>query len=66
MEPRYPNIVVKMVGEDGNGLAILARAVTAARKAGLTSKELDQYRREALSKDYDNLLATTMRWFSVE
>ena len=65
-EPRYPNITVKLVGEDGNGLAILARAINAARKGGLSVEEIAKFRNEATSKDYDHLLATCMTWFEVE
>ena len=65
-EPRYPNITVKLVGEDGNGLAILARAINAARKGGLSVEEIAKFRNEATSKDYDHLLATCMAWFEVE
>lgn len=65
-DPRYPNITVKLVGEDGNGLAILARAINAARKGGLSVDEVAKFRNEATSKDYDHLLATCMAWFEVE
>lgn len=65
-EPRYPNITVKLVGEDGNGLAILARAINAARKGGLSVEEIAKFRNEATRKDYDHLLATCMTWFEVE
>lgn len=65
-EPHYPNITVKLVGEDGNGLAILARAINAARKGGLSVEEIAKFRDEATRKDYDHLLATCMAWFEVE
>lgn len=66
MTPRYPHITVQLTEENGNALAILARAVRAASEAGLTSKELDRFRREALQGDYNHLLQTCMAWFDVQ
>lgn len=61
--PRYPQVRVSLVGEDGNAFAILGRARSAARRAGLSASEIAEYHQEATSGSYDNLLATTMRYF---
>ncbi len=55
------NVRVKLVGEDGNCFAILARVKRALIKAG--HKELaEQYIKEATSGDYNHLLAVTMEY----
>ena len=63
---RYPDIVVQMVGEDGNAFAILARCKTAMRRAGLEKSAIDEFINEAKKGDYDHLLRTVMRYFTVE
>jgi hypothetical protein len=60
---KYPNVHVKLVGEDGNAFAIMGRAQRAARKAGVPQEEIDKYLKEATSGSYDHLLVTTMDWF---
>lgn len=61
---RFPNVKVKLVGEDGNAFAIMGRAMAAAKKAGVSREDLDAYRSEATSGDYDHLLATTCKYFN--
>lgn len=66
MTPHHPDITLQLTGEDGNALAILGRAVSAARKAGLASDEINTFRKEALRGDYNQLLQTCMARFSVQ
>ena len=40
MQPRYPEISVKLFGEDGNAFAILGRCQQAATQAGLPKSEI--------------------------
>lgn len=63
MTPKYPNITVEMVGQDGNAFAILGRCKQAARTARLEKAEIDAFITEATSGDYDHLLQTAMHWF---
>jgi hypothetical protein len=56
---------IRLIGEDGNAFAILARARKALREAG-RENEFDQFMAEATSGDYDHLLRVTMEWFEVE
>lgn len=64
--PKYPDVTVPMVGEDGNAFAIMGRVRKAARQAGLTKEQIDEYMNEAMAGDYDHLLQTTMKYFEVE
>jgi len=64
--PKYPNIRVKLIGEDGNAFAILGRVKRALKRGGVPQAEINQYFEEATSGDYNHLLATTMEWCEVE
>jgi hypothetical protein len=63
--PKYPNVDVELVGNDGNAFSIMARVGKELRRAGVSNEEIKQYQNEATSGDYDNLLQVTMRWVNV-
>jgi hypothetical protein len=62
--PKYPNITIALVGEDGNAFSILGRVKRQMRRSGLPEEEFWAFHAEATASDYDNLLVTVMRWFS--
>ena len=62
---KYPHVKVKLVGQDGNAFMVLGLCQNAARKAGLTSEQIAEWRGEAVIGDYDNLLLTCMKYFVV-
>jgi hypothetical protein len=64
-EVKYPEVEVKLVGEDGNAFAIMARVGSALKKAGVSQEEIDEYYTQSKSGDYDNLLRTATEWVSV-
>ena len=59
------NIKLSLVGEDGNAFSILGRARAALRRARRMDL-WDAFHKEATSGDYNNLLATCMRYFDVD
>lgn len=59
------NLTVKLVGEDGNAFAIMGKVIKALRRGGHADL-IEEYQKEAMSGDYDNLLATTMEYVEVE
>lgn len=65
MEPRHPEVKVQLVGTDGNAFAVLGKVRNALRSAGVPQEERDEFMAEAMSGDYDHLLATCMRWVEV-
>lgn len=65
MEVRYPDVEVRIVGEDGNAFAIIGRCVQAARRGGVPPEEIHKFCAEAMSGDYNEVLQTCMRWFDV-
>lgn len=65
MDIKYPEIEVRLVGEDGNALAIMGRVNTALRRGGVDKAERDEYMSQSMSGNYDNVLTTAMAWVSV-
>lgn len=63
--PKHPEIVVEMIGEDGNAFAIIGRVHRAMKRAGLDRSEIERFDEEAMEGDYDQLLATVMQWVEV-
>lgn len=63
---RYPEIKVRLVGEDGNAYAIVGRVVQAMRRSGIAPLMIDAFRTEAYGGDYDNLLRTCLEWVSCD
>jgi len=66
MKVRYPEVKVRLTGEDGNALAIVGRVKNALLEAGVSKEEADEFVKEALGGDYDHLLQTVMKWVEVE
>jgi hypothetical protein len=62
---KYPEIQVRLVGEDGNAFAIMARVASALKEAGVSKEEIDAYYAESTSGDYDHLLRTATQWVQV-
>jgi exosome complex RNA-binding protein Rrp42 (RNase PH superfamily) len=63
-EIKYPEIQVKLVGNDGNAFSIMGAVMSALKKAGVPQEEIDEYYAESTSGDYDHLLQTAVRWVS--
>jgi len=61
---RYPNISVKLVGQDGNAFAILGRVGEALKRGGVSKEERDLFFKQATVGDYNHLLVTCMEWVS--
>ena len=64
--PKYPDITVELVGQNGNAFNILGICLRAMREADLPQEERDAFEKEATSGNYDHLLATCVKWFNVE
>lgn len=57
---------LKLIGEDGNAFVVLGQAVRAAKAAGWSQEEIDEYKQRAMGGNYDNLLAVTQEYFDVQ
>lgn len=65
-EVKFPQVTVRLSGEDGNAFSIIGRVANALRKGGASSEDVTQFTDEAMSGDYDNVIRTAMRWVNVE
>lgn len=63
---KYPDIKVKLIGNDGNAFAILGEVQKQFRNHNIPKEEWTLFFDEAASGDYDNLLATVQKWVEVE
>jgi hypothetical protein len=64
-EVKYPNIKVKLVGTDGNAFALIGKVKQALRDKKVPVEEQKKFVEEAMSGDYDHLLATCCEWVNV-
>jgi hypothetical protein len=58
----HPEILVRLTGTDGNAFAVLAAVAKALTRAGVVYEEVAEFRAEAMTCDYDNVIQTAMRW----
>lgn len=63
--PKYPDIQIELVGQDGNAFFILGKCLQAMRCAGLSQQERDAFKAEAIDGNYDHLLQTCIKWFDI-
>lgn len=56
---------VKLTGGDGNAWVLISKCVKVLRSAGFSAKEIEEFEKEAMSGDYDNVLRTCQRWCDV-
>ena len=59
------NIKVKLVGTDGNAFAIMGKVIKALKQGG-REELVEEFKKEAMSGDYNNLLCTVMNYVKVE
>ena len=61
----YYDIDVKLTGGSSNAGAIMGTVASALREAGAPPSEIDLFREECMSGDYNYLLQTCMAWVNV-
>lgn len=62
---KFPDIEVQLTGTDGNAFAILGKVTGAMRRARVPKETIEEFQAEAMSGDYNKLLATCMEWVDV-
>lgn len=62
MPVKHPDVTVQLTGEDGNAFFIIGRTIKALRSAGVANAEVDEFKADAMSGDYDHVLQTVMSW----
>lgn len=63
--PIFPNIKVKLIGQDGNAFAIIGSVRAAMKKAKVPIETITTFSSEAMSGDYNHLLQTVMKYVEV-
>lgn len=65
MEPRFPHVEVQLSNEDGNAFAVIGKTMKALRKADVEPDVISAFQDEAMSGNYDHVLATVMQTVTV-
>ena len=66
-EPKYPDVTVQLVGEDGNAYNLIGLTTRALRRARVPAEEIKIFTKECFnSPNYDALLQTIMKWVNIE
>lgn len=63
MEPRYN---IEVVPTNGNAFAIMGETIRCLKRAGASAEEIEEYKTEVTSGDYDHLLQVTMKWVNLQ
>lgn len=63
--PKFPNVEVELVGQDGNAFSMIGRTMAALRRGGATPEQLTEFQNEVTSGDYNNVIQTISRWAEV-
>ena len=53
-------VVCELTGQDGNAFGVMGRVKKSLRQAEVDKSVIEQYSKDAMSGDYDNLLRVSM------
>lgn len=62
---KFPKVHVKLSGQGRNPYDLVDLCAHAARAARVHKADIEAFKDEALSGDYDHLLATAQSWFII-
>jgi hypothetical protein len=62
---KHPEVEVQLSGNDSNAYMIIGLVVEGLRKNRVDKAEIEAFRKEAKSGDYDNVIETAMKWVTV-
>lgn len=64
--PKYPNVKVRLTGQDSNVFNLLAVCTREARKQGVSRQELNSLQNEVFRcSSFEEALETMSNWFNV-
>lgn len=66
MLPKYPNITVNLTSINGNAFSLIGATVKALRVNHIPKEEIDAFKEEAMSGDYDHVIQTIMKTVETE
>lgn len=59
---RYPAITAKVIGRDGNALAVMGAVKRALQSAGVGDAEVEEFLMQAMAGSYTDLLRVCLEW----
>ena len=59
------SVTVKLSSQNGNALVVIGSVIRGLKKAGAPQSEIDKFKSEATSSDYDHVIQTAMKWVNV-
>lgn len=62
---KYPEIEVELSGHDGNAFAVMGAVRKALSRYGVPKDEIEEYIKQSMSGDYDNLLQVADNWVTI-
>jgi hypothetical protein len=65
MTIKYPDVHVRLTGQDGNAFNVMGLTTKAMRRAGVAKEAINTYMTDAMSGDYNHLLTVTMQTVDV-
>ena len=65
MNPKYPNIIVDLIGKNAHGLFIILSVSSALKKNGVPQSEINDFSMDASSSDFNHLLRVCMAWVNI-
>jgi hypothetical protein len=63
---KFPDVTVQLTGGYGNVFGIIGQVTFALKRADVSMKQIQEFKKEAMSGDYDHAVQTCMRWVNVE
>ena len=64
--PWHPHVIVDLSDVDGNAFNLMGKVVSAMHRGGVSKPSQDEFMKEAMSGNYDHLLATIFQYVTVE
>ena len=62
---KYPEIEVELSGHDGNAFAVMGAVRKALSRYGVAKDEIEEYIKQSMSGDYNNLLQVADNWVTI-
>jgi hypothetical protein len=64
MPAKYPDIHVRLTGQNGNAMVLIGCVTRALNQAGVGT-EVNEFVKEAMSGDYAHVITTATEWVDV-
>ena len=61
MDIKFPEITVQLSEMDGNVFSIIGRTCRAMQRGGVSAEDIEAFKEDAKSGDYDHALQTVMK-----